>query len=149
MDDLSGKNVWKTIFLVKTKVYYSKGSSGHVMLKVEYIILLKILAISNTQRPHWHIDLSLVLIPSVTSHRLVLEIVRFEESSPLTALKRVKRGKYPGSYKSLSFSSPADVNILFSLLNFLGTTLLLLPTMLSSKITVKIPKTIYFCSFSN
>lgn len=50
MDDISGKNVWKTIFLVKTKVYYSKGSSGHVMLKVEYIILLKILAISNTQR---------------------------------------------------------------------------------------------------
>ena len=34
----------------------------------------------------------------VTSQRLALEIVRFGESSPLTALKRVERGRYPGLY---------------------------------------------------
>ena len=44
------------------------------------------------QRPRWHTDPSLALIPSVTSQRLALEIVRFGESSPLTALKRVERG---------------------------------------------------------
>ena len=36
----------------------------------------------------------------VTSQRLALEIVRFGESSPLTVLKRVERGKYPGPYKA-------------------------------------------------
>ena len=50
------------------------------------------------QRPRWHTDSSLDLIPSVTSQRLALEIVRFGESSPLTVLKRVERGRYPGLY---------------------------------------------------
>ena len=34
----------------------------------------------------------------VTSQRLALEIVRFGESSPLTVLKRVERGRYPDLY---------------------------------------------------
>ena len=50
------------------------------------------------QRPRWHIVPSLALIPSVTSQRFALEIVRFGESSPLTVLKRVERGRYLGLY---------------------------------------------------
>ena len=44
-------------------------------------------------------------IPSVTSRCLALEIVRFGESSPLTALK------IQAYIQHLSFSSPADVGL--------------------------------------
>ena len=66
------------------------------------------------QRPRWHTDPSLALIPSVTSQRLALEIVRFGESSPLTALKRVEKGRYSGLYIAHSVLLPSRCETLQS-----------------------------------